>query len=71
MKKKYVDKSAVVAEIRHLQLCTMDEHMNYYSSKAKAEYDILNELLLYLDTLEWVENTAHNAEEQLKLIKEE
>lgn len=50
--KQYIDKSAVVAEIRHLQLCTMDEHMSYYSSKAKAEYDILNELLLHLDNLE-------------------
>ena len=50
--KQYIDKSAVVAKIRHLQLCTMDEHMSYYSSKAKAEYDILNELLLHLDNLE-------------------
>ena len=49
---KYIKKSSLVAVIVHLQLCTMDEHMNYYSSKAEAEYNILNELLLRLNTLE-------------------
>ena len=49
---QYIDKAAVVAEIKKLQLCTMDEHMNYYSAKAQAEYNILCMLEIFLDTLE-------------------
>ena len=83
---QYISKSAVVTEIRHLQLCTMDEHMNYYSSKAKAEYDILNELLLHLDNLEvkevnddkrlikateWLSANLHRYDESIGLSVEE
>lgn len=49
---QYIAKAAVVAEIRRLQLCTMDEHMNYYSAKAKTEYEVLEQLLISIDGLE-------------------
>ena len=47
-----IDKAAVVAAIRRLQLCTMDEHMNYYSAKAKTEYEVLEQLRVSIDNLE-------------------
>jgi len=47
-----IDKAAVVAEIKKLQLCTMDEHMNYYSAEAQEEYNALSKLKSFLDTLE-------------------
>ena len=50
--KQYIDKSALVAEIEKLQLCTMDEHMNYYSAEAQGEYNALSKLESFLDTLE-------------------
>lgn len=49
---KLIDKAAVVAEIEKLQLCTMDEHMNYYSAEAQGEYNALSKLESFLDTLE-------------------
>jgi hypothetical protein len=49
---KLIDKDAVVAEIEKLQLCTMDEHMNYYSAEAQGEYNALSKLESFLDTLE-------------------
>lgn len=49
---QYIDKAAVVAEIKKLQLCTMDEHMNYYSAEAQGEYNALSKLGSFLDTLE-------------------
>lgn len=49
---QYIDKSALVAEIEKLQLCTMDEHMNYYSAEAQGEYNALSKLESFLDTLE-------------------
>ena len=49
---KLIDKDALVAEIERLQLCTMDEHMNYYSAEAQGEYNALSKLESFLDTLE-------------------
>lgn len=47
-----IDKAALVAEIVKLQLCTMDEHMNFYSTEAQGEYTALSKLESFLDTLE-------------------
>lgn len=49
---QYIDKDALVAEIEKLKLCTMDEHMNYYSTEAQGEYNALFKLKSLLDTLE-------------------
>ena len=48
----YIDKNALVAEIRSLQGSTMDEYGNFYTAKAQAEYNILCMLEIFLDTLE-------------------
>lgn len=62
---QYIDKSAVVAEIEKLQLCTMDEHMNFYSAEAQGEYNALSKLDSFLDTLEVkeVDEIIKNAED--------
>ena len=49
---KLIDKDALVAEIEKLKLCTMDEHMNYYSAEAQGEYNALSKLESFIDTLE-------------------
>lgn len=49
---KFIPLDAVLAEIEKLQLCTMDEHMNYYSAEAQGEYNALSKLESFLDTLE-------------------
>ena len=49
---QYIDKAAIVAEIEKLELCTMDEHMNYYSAEAQGEYNALSKLESFIDTLE-------------------
>jgi len=49
---QYINKSTVMAEIEKLQLCTMDEHMNFYSAEAQGEYNALSKLESFLDTLE-------------------
>ena len=49
---QYIPKSALVAEIERLELCTMDEHMNYYSAEAQGEYNALSKLEFFIDTLE-------------------
>ena len=49
---KLIDKDVVVAEIEKLELCTMDEHMNYYSAEAQGEYNALSKLESFIDTLE-------------------
>ena len=49
---QYIDKSALVAEIEKLKLCTMDEHMNFYSEAAEGEYHALSNLESFFDTLE-------------------
>ena len=49
---QYISKSALVAEIERLELCTMDEHMNYYSAEAQGEYNALSKLESFIDTLE-------------------
>ena len=49
---KLIDKSALAAEIEKLKLCTMDEHMNYYSAEAQGEYNALSKLASFIDTLE-------------------
>ena len=62
---KYIDKSALVAEIEKLQLCTMDEHMNFYSAEAQGEYNALSKLESFLNTLEVkeVDEIIKNAED--------
>ena len=62
---QYIDKSAVVAEIEKLQLCTMDEHMNFYSAEAQGEYNALSKLESFLDTLEVkeIDETIKNTED--------
>jgi len=61
----FIDKSAVVAEIEKLQLCTMDEHMNFYSAEAQGEYNALSKLESFLNTLEVkeVDEIIKNAED--------
>jgi len=54
---QYIPKSVLVAEIEKLQLCTMDEHMNFYSAEAQGEYNALSKLESFLDTLEVKEVT--------------
>lgn len=49
---QYISKSALVAEIEKLKLCTMDEHMNFYSEAAEGEYHALSNLESFIDTLE-------------------
>ena len=49
---QYIDKNALVGEIRSLQGSTMDEYGNFYTAKAQAEYNILCMLEIFLDTLE-------------------
>ena len=49
---QYIDKSAIIAEIRSLQDSTMDEYGNFYTAKAQAEYNILCMLEIFLDTIE-------------------
>ena len=49
---QYIDKDVVVTEIEKLQLCTMDEHMNFYSAEAQGEYNALSKLESFLNTLE-------------------
>ena len=49
---QYIPKSALVAEIEKLELCTMDEHMNFYSEAAEGEYHALSNLESFLDTFE-------------------
>lgn len=49
---KLIPLDALVAEIEELKLCTMDEHMNYYSAEAHGEYNALSKLESFIDTLE-------------------
>ena len=49
---QYIDKSAVIAEIRSLQDSTFDEEGNFYTAKAQAEYNILCMLESLLNSLE-------------------
>ena len=49
---QYIDKSAVIAEIKKLQDSTMDEDGNFYSAKAQAEYDVLCMLENSIDNIE-------------------
>lgn len=49
---KLIPLDALVAEIDKLQLCTMDEHLNFYSAEAQGEYNALSKLESFLDTLE-------------------
>ena len=57
---KLIDKDALVAEIEKLKLCTMDEHMNFYSAEAQGEYNALSKLESFLDTLEVKEVDLEN-----------
>ena len=52
MKKQYIDKTAVKAEIANLQATTVDEDGNFYTAKAQAEFNVLCMLDSFLDTLE-------------------
>lgn len=49
---QYIEKSALVAKIRILQDSTVDEEGNFYTAKARAEYNILCYLENLIDTLE-------------------
>jgi hypothetical protein len=58
---QYISKSTLVAEIERLELCTMDEHMNYYSAEAQGEYNALSKLESFIDTLEVKEVDSNDA----------
>jgi hypothetical protein len=49
---KYINKSAVVAEIDRLQEATMDKNQNFLSSYHEGIFDGLSMLENFLDTLE-------------------
>lgn len=49
---QYVNKDDLLKEIKKLQLCTMDECMNFYSEEAQGEYNALSKLESFIDTLE-------------------
>ena len=66
----YIPLDAVLAEIDKLQLCTMDEHMNYYSAEAQGEYNALSKLESFLDTLEVKEVDADLEKKLIKWHKE-
>jgi hypothetical protein len=63
----YIDKDALVAEIKKLQFCTMDEHMNYYSAEEQGEYNALSKLKSFLDTIEVKEVDLEKEYEELVL----
>lgn len=52
MAKKYIDKSAIVAEIDSLQDATMDENRNFLSSYHEGIFDGLSKIENFLDTLD-------------------
>lgn len=49
---QYIDKNTLMAAIEKLQLCTMDEHMDYYSTEAKGEYNAFSKLKSFLNVIE-------------------
>ena len=42
---------AIKAEIEKLKLCTMDEHMKFYSEAAEGEYNAFKKVLEIIDSL--------------------
>lgn len=50
--KQLIDKAALVAEIRKMRSTTIDEYGNFYTAKARAEYNTLCYLENYIDTME-------------------
>ena len=49
---KYIDKSAIVAEIGRIQLSTMDKDKNFLSPYHEGIFDGLSMMENFLDTLE-------------------
>lgn len=46
------DREIIRAEIERLKLCTMDEHMGFYSEAAEAEYNALCNIEHFIDSLQ-------------------
>ena len=46
------DKEKIRKEVEKLKLCTMDEHMKFYSEAAEAEYNALCNIEYFIDTLQ-------------------
>lgn len=44
-------KAKLIAEIERLKLCTMDEHMGFYSDAAEAEYNALLKVEAFINSL--------------------
>lgn len=44
-------KEKILAEIEKRKLCTMDEHMKFYSKEAEADYNLLSEIENYINSL--------------------
>ena len=45
------DKEKIRAEVERLKLCTMDEHMKFYSEAAEGEYNAFEKVLEIIDSL--------------------
>ena len=45
------DKEKILAEIEKRKLCTMDEHMKFYSEAAEGEYNALKNVLEIINSL--------------------
>lgn len=72
MKKQYIDKAAVKAEIANLQATTVDEDGNFYTAKAQAEFNVLCMLDSFLNTLEVKEvNIAEMADDYYDALMKE
>ena len=65
---KYINKSALVAEIDRLQEATMDKNQNFLSSYHEGIFDGLSMLENFLDTLEVKEVDAEKEFENEDLI---
>lgn len=46
------DKEKIRKEVEKLKLCTMDEHMKFYSEAAEAEYNALCNIEYFIDSLQ-------------------
>ena len=47
-----IDKEKICEEVERLKLCTMDEHMKFYSEAAEAEYNALCNIEYFIDSLQ-------------------
>lgn len=64
------DIEKIRAEIERLQLCTMDEHMNYYSPEAQGEYNALTKLESFIDSLSEDRNLDNSCNNRKNLQEE-